>query len=676
MRKKFIWILVLILVGAEVAYIFRDHLPIMQKSRSIEEILPTGPLLIISVKDVDTTIQKFAVTKFWQKIQALDYETILQMAGSKPEEAEMYLKIGNQLLEPNNRKLLSEFFGREIAIAVYPMKFDELTSKVFQEMIGHVTFVTRLKPRAKFAQFITSFMSQTDPDVRVSTAKYKEDYTITSIVGKKSGVAISYVVINDLLVFGVGDGAAKACVNVLTKSRNPLSDDKWYQEAKASALPDAEMFSYLNFYRFINLIKDQVMASQEKAPNRQVFEEHLEKSFRQVRGFQTFGYSSKYDDLIRFKIDVHFNKAQLDPGVAKLYSCPPAGNESLAFIPANAIAYQWNNCYNLNQYWEQSKMDMAEYAKLSKSAKTPEQTVAELEQSLGLSIEKDILPAVGNELGGALLDVKLTEAFPIPQLLLFMQTPHREKVEKVITALLSKQSELQILNENYQETTIKYFKLPLLVINLEPAYTYLGKYFVLSTDRQLLKQAVDSMKNGSSLTVNPKLKEVNLDLTGPANSSFFVDFQQLMQKLNGLVDWADQWAANQETKRAAFKTGSQKRLTDLESDLKTQEAELENLRTQLRERPATDPTSTPTIDELKAQIQKKEPEVVGARQKVAELKALVDQYSRPVQSQSDKQMVEAFIKPMIQAFESWGTMASTTQIKEGVIEMLLQLKVE
>jgi hypothetical protein len=681
MKKIGILLLALVLVSIGVAT-FIIFKPLEKKNYAIEDVLPEGPLVFGSTNNVEKNIQKFTSTKFWQKIQSLDYKTIMKLIGVKSDEAQMYENLIEQMTLPENRKILSEFFGQEIAVGIYPVEIKALTPAVFQDMTSHVFFVTRLKPKAKFAEFISGFMSKMNSDVKVQPVKYK-NHTIMMASGKNDALTMGYVIFGDLLIFGLDDKAAKACVDTVTKTTRPLSSDAAYQKAKAKFLPGAEKVGFMNFEKFMGILKNQVLqiVSKDNPQAAQLYRQHFEKSFRETQGFQSFGYSVKYDDLLKFKVDVHFDKSKLDPVVAEMYSCPPGKNESLVFVPVNTIAYQWNNCYSLKQYWEQAKEDLSDAAKMAPGDKKPEDMIGEMEKSLGLSIENDVIPAIGKEFGGVLTDVKLTDAFPVPQMLFFVETADREKAQKLVNTLLGKQPALQMQAENYHDTALNYVTIPLLVANLEPAYAYLGKYFVLSTDRVLLKQAIDTMKDGSqSLTSSPRLKELNLDITAANNVSLFVDFQQLMQKLEGLVDWSGKWATSEQGKREAFKTGGQKRLADLESEIKTQETDLANLKQQLQaaqNAPVTDaPGAAPTPAQINEQIQKKQQDLDANRQKSQELTELIDQYSQPVNTQADKQLVETFVKPLIQAFQFLRGMVSTTQIKDGRIETLMQLKVE
>ena len=96
-------------------------------------------------------------------------------------------------------------------------------------MAGNIFFVTRLKPEAKFAEFISGFMSRVSPDVQIRTVRYK-NHNIMIAAGKSESLTIGYTSFNNLLVFGIGDKAAKAGIDVVTKNQKSLAEDKAVRE--------------------------------------------------------------------------------------------------------------------------------------------------------------------------------------------------------------------------------------------------------------------------------------------------------------------------------------------------------------------------------------------------------------------------------------------------------------
>lgn len=678
MKKLGLIILVLVCMAAVAIGVTLIGPWLPKKAYPIESVLPEGPLWFSSATDVEKNIQKFTTTRFWQNLRSLNYKTLLEESGAKPEDITVYESFITQLSLPENQKILSNFFGQEISVAVYPTEITGLTPEAFQEMAGGIFFVTRLKPEARFSELITGFMARLSPDVRIVPVKYK-NHTIMMAAGKNESLTIGYVTFNNLLVFGIGDRAAKDSIDAFIKNRKSLAEDQMYVKTRGHFLPGADVVSFINFDRIVSLLKNQLLkqsASDAKAP---AYQEQLARTFRQMEGFQSFGYSGSYEKFWDLKVDVHFDKAKLDPAVAAMYNCPPGENQSLSFIPQNVVGYQWNNCYDLKSTWQQAQSEMAEAAQGAGESQPPTAMIAAMEQSLGLSIQNDIIPAFGDEFGGALADIKITEAFPLPQLLFFVETASQEKAEQVLSTLLAKQPMIQPQTENYNDIAIKYVTLPLLAASLEPGYAYIDNYLVLTTDRQFLKQAIDTKKKVTDpLSGNSKLKEISFNLAENSNSTFFLDFEQLMQKMDGVVDWVTQWVSAQDAKREAFKAGSEKRLADLEAEIETKNSELRTLQGELQAQQAV-PAGVPVSDSvgtealsgaavIEEQLRLKEKEIGTDKEKIEELKYVIDQYSQPMDTQADVKVMQEFVKPLVKALQFLRVFASTAQIKDTFIE--------
>src|SRR3990167_2833407 len=105
MRKFGLIVLIVIVVGAAAAAVIIFN-PFSKKTYSVETVLPEGPLVFVSMNNVEKNIHKFRSTKFWQKAGSLNYPVILELLGSKKEEIVMYKGLQEQLLSPENQQIL------------------------------------------------------------------------------------------------------------------------------------------------------------------------------------------------------------------------------------------------------------------------------------------------------------------------------------------------------------------------------------------------------------------------------------------------------------------------------------------------------------------------------------------------------------------------------------------
>ena len=68
MKKILAFILIVCVLAAGV-YVYVE---VTQKPVVVEEILPAGPLVYVSGSDMQTIMEKFRQTKFWQGVRAID----------------------------------------------------------------------------------------------------------------------------------------------------------------------------------------------------------------------------------------------------------------------------------------------------------------------------------------------------------------------------------------------------------------------------------------------------------------------------------------------------------------------------------------------------------------------------------------------------------------------------
>src|SRR6185503_15263939 len=138
-----------------------------------------------------------------------------------------------------------------------------------------------------FTEFVSGFFRRFSPNVEIKQVKYK-NHTIMLATGKEQSLTIGYVNFNNLLVFGVGDRAAKACIDVVTKNRQSLGEDPLYIKTKAQFLPGADAVSFANFEAFVSLLKNQMLklTSSADTKNAHIYQEQFDRTFRRLKGFQ------------------------------------------------------------------------------------------------------------------------------------------------------------------------------------------------------------------------------------------------------------------------------------------------------------------------------------------------------------------------------------------------------
>jgi hypothetical protein len=584
MKKILLIILLIALLGVVGIILYQKYLT---KPQPVEEVLPSGALVYLRVMNLDKHLTDFSQTQLWKALSQIDYTKVLLNFGAPEKEVSQLDMLLQQMSSPAIQMIIKKFFGKEVAVAIYPTALNNLAVQEISKAVGSIVMVTRLGQGIKFVDFFTNVLSQQDKNISVQTKKYK-NYDIQVITTKDAKFTFAYVRLKDLFVFGFGEDPARFCVDVVTKQKTPLIRDNQYVLTKAKVINAEELFGYMNFDLFMSFFKSQLLKMIPKTEeNAALLQQQLEENLKGFRGFKTIGVSAAVDSLARLKLDVHFDKKMLDPDIRPLYACAPKENKTLAFAPQEVIAYQWSACYDFNYYWQQSQKDLAKIKQLNPNAPDPQASLKAWEQQMGIGVEKDILPVLGDELGGYLEDINAKTIFPIPKLLVFLKITDRTKADQLLTSLVEKNPLFRLEFEEYLGANIRYFSIPL-IADLEPAYAVVNDYLLISTQRSAIKAAIDiSTALGKGLIANNQIQASKIDLTRPVNSLLWVDVNQLMKKLEELVAWADKWSAAQMAKQKAFVKGSEQRLTDVQKNItewqanqKSLEEALANLKSQ------------------------------------------------------------------------------------------------
>lgn len=674
MKKVLVIILILVVVVIGIGVI----LQITEEPVAVEDILPEGLVGYIRMTDLGKNIDSFKATRFWKGIAGIDYERVLEQTGASDETMAVYDNFKKNLPSPATQALLKKFLGEEVVVAVYPTSFEDFSSENLLKMASDVFFVTRLKPETQFAEFFATLFSSFQRQVSTQDVPYR-NHTIHVVSTNDGRIRIGYVRIKDVLVFGVGEKGARACLDVFDKEKKPLSGDRLYLETHPSFLEGAHFTGYLDF----KFLKKQLLQwATQNQEDPQLIQKQLEENLKQVKGFTAMSYSGVFAEVSQFKTGVHFDRSDLSPDVLPLYDCSPKENRTFSFVPSGVLGYQWSTCYDLAHYWKQVQKEMQKGDSVPGTAIPSREMIAGIEGKMNLSIEDDILPALGDEVGGFLTDIDTNGIFPVPKLIFFIKVTSREKAAKVIKTLIGQQTFVRPQEEKHGSATIQYVTIPL-VANLQPAYAFVDDYLLITTDRQLLKDSLDTFKAqpSKSLIANQGFQDVNFGLTDKNNSVFFLQSEELMNKAQVVMDWANQWALMQVSKQDAFKKGSQRRLLDVRRDIESQKKELQELRTELGtiEKTLQDESGTEvsSIGDMVKQIKEKEQGIQSSQEAVGELEEIIKGYdAKMVGSTARQVLVNELVKPLLKAFASVKAFASKVVFGEGILETFIYLKME
>lgn len=678
--KKIIGIGVGVLLLACVAFFFFS-----QHSRgkiSIESVLPAQPVFYLRTTNLSSRIEKFTTTKFFRDFKSMDYKKFAGAMSVGPQAFDEAEKNLANVFSLENQKILKALFGQEFSLAVYSddnlkdlqAKTPQEIQKVITQLAGNIFVATRVSSDFAATEIVLKFLGQFNKDFKTDTMRYNGK-EINLISNKDSSLTLAYVRLDDILVMGIGEKAAKSAIDVFAKKQKALLGDAAFAKRMQKFSLDTHTVGFLDIHAISEMVSAQA-AQMSKDPKTALYAGQMEDSLKQLKGLESLVFANSTTDVWTSKAGLYFDREKIDPSMKGFYSCAPIENHSAQFVPWDALYYQWSSCLDFPLMFQQYKEGMAAQGKATGRPIDINQMLSGYEKMLGLSIEGDVLPVLGKEFGIYLTDVDTTGNFPIPKIVVFVQITDREKATALINKLLALQPNLRPEEEAYQGEVIRFIPIPF-VDSFKVGYTFADNYLLLASNVDILKASLEASKNpDKSIAINSALRSA----LGSKNSLFFVEFDRLMGKAGELVDWSTKMAQQAKVQRQAFITGSQKNLDGIKARNEELNTQLTTKKKNLLQVEATvDPTAdlSSQKENLKKDIETVQKEIAANEQRAKNLsKQIKDYEARAPKEDADAQMAQEFLKPLLQALSNVKYFVTSTNNGDGVLESTTQLKVE
>ena len=655
---------------------------------AIEDVLPADAAVYARVSNLEKNLNELKQTKLWRNIKNIDIEKVMKKSGASSDDVKQYREFTENMSSFVSGILLNKFFGQEVAVAVYPVKLNpDNFSKAFLEAASGIVVVTRISSDAQFIELVTKVYQKLDKKIVVTSEKY-EGKEIT-IIKVNDNVNIAYTKIKDLLVISLDKKTIFASLDTYAKRKPSLGQDGSYLSTTAQLPKQPESITYANFKMLISGMQqlNELASANSKEPNRYEIQ-GLEK----FTGFEGIGIASVGGKIAKNKMVVTFNKNLMDPTLAKTYSLKPVVNSSIHFIPKNIIGYQWT-CFDPELYWESFKNDAPQtksYAKGDMPPVSSSEVIKGIESALGVSIEKDIVPVLGNESGALLSDINLNGPVPIPELVIFVKVKDKEAVKNIFSKALQKNN-IPVEEEEYQGKKIKYIPSPL-GVSLQPAYCLVDDYLLISTSNNLIKACLDAYGDkANSLLANVDFESFKLNFNEKNISIFFLDANLLLERLKGVGDWTVGWVSLLHSRRVAFMKEAEKELNDFKAAIQDDEAQLKVLKAKQESMKAeantpkgqssSDIAKNTELVELENQIKAKEENLILDKDELEEKEIRFDgMVKKNVQQDIDPGLVKFYLDevvyPIMDGLKIIKATASVTNFKENTVETVSYYNVQ
>jgi hypothetical protein len=687
MKKLLVILLVAGLGGAGAWYILKN-----KTAFDVEDVFPSSPVFYVKFSQVQNNLEKLQASRLWSLISKINYDKIIAHGQINPAQKQVLESTKTQLSDPMLWSTLSKFFGKEFALAIYPLDvgFDNLATVTdLTQFFSNIILVTKVSKDIQLAEFLSRTFSDYKAEITTETSTYRK-HTIHLVTIPDGNIQLGVTRFKDLLVVSVGDKGVKKAIDAAVHQNPSLKNDGALAKAKTKWIAENGITGFWDVERFMNGIKGEItkISGLDKGNPKQ----NIDNFFKTIQGFKILSFSVSQEELLKLKLVLFMDSTVMDARVAKYYStCTPLENRSADFVPQDVLGYSWGSCFNLNYYWTQMKEELAKIEEES-GKKTGSSRINQFETMAGLSIESDIIPAFGDEIGGFLRSINMPsgegQGFPIPDLTLFIEVGDKSKMETLMKKLTDNPL-LMFKEEDYNGLPLHYLALPT-EGKIEPGYCYVGNYLLLSSDMNSLKKAIDVSKDPSKALSNAaSFKEINAGLPSKNTGVQFIKVDDLMKISKELVGWSNQWAQAQEEKYQAFKSGTKKRLDDINAQIEDNVKEIANLKTQIETAKTTvSPDASASVpsaatvgtnmSDLEAQMVSREKDSEALKEKKQELEEMVGNFEKAESSQETERdfYLNEALYPLMDAFQSIHLLGAHSIIENDMIETNFSLKIE
>jgi hypothetical protein len=452
-------------------------------------------------------------------------------------------------------------------------------------------------------------------------------------------------------------------VDVYTHKHDSLQEDSSFNFVRRNAYPSGDGLVFVNLNLFSNLWRGEV-------------DSRLTPLGYQTSEFPVYGLSYMPGKVSKYKIMVGLDQKHMSSGMRKVFACPALSNDSLKLVPVDAIFYSWGGCYDLEQSWGAAKQRLQDNPELAGGVLKFKRS---LERHFHINLKKDVLPLLGQEIGGYLTDVDMQGSypFPLPRLLIFVKIKDRLAAEQLLNKLIQNPRML-LQSEEYKDVHIHYFSSSL-GANMDPGYCFLGDYLLVATSRQLLKRSIDAYNDSlRSIVSDDMVEQFSLANGKKFHSVTLMKTAELSRRAQDFLAWMDKYLSDRVTMAAAYTQDGDNKKQELDDAIADKSAELLLAQKKLVQLKSTslsvanlqDPTTVNgAIENLNRQEESIRGDIADYLEQKVDLARLLDNYALGAQSAKlTMYNMDNLVSPVLKGLESIDAQAVTVRFGDKILE--------
>ncbi|MCD4780483.1 MAG: DUF3352 domain-containing protein [Candidatus Omnitrophica bacterium] len=591
-----------VVIGSLLFYFF-----VLDRGITYENILPEGPLVVLRTSQTKESLAAFTDTPIWKSVVNINWDEALEKNNVTKEQIQQMELIVQTLQSRDFQSFVSKFFGQEVVLAIYPtnLTFNRLidvrtnfTPALTLELLENVYLVTKITSEARVMELYARHLNNLGGAVKKEVAPYG-DFDIHILTAPLFDVQMTMVRIKDYLIIGTKESKIREVIDYYSNKEKVLSRDTKYLKAKESFLEEASIDAYFDLDLFFNYLREQsVKVIDELAAMKVYFDDpdmyqmqldmaqaEINKVTDEMTGVNTIAVSTTFGRDSKTKMSLQYRLEEMTEKLAKVYSCPSTSNRSLNFIPASAMYYQWNNCldYDFKEVLQKTgSMNDAEALEIDQV----KAVLDVFEQAFGINLLDDVVPHLGDEIGGYLSGITIEGIFggnvPIPNLVVFFSVKDKNKILEQLDKL-KKVPLFMSSDEDYKGHNIVLLKTQLSQ-NVIPSISFVDNYMLITNNPELIRNAVDTLrKEIPDLSSTKGFQQVNFGLIGKNRVVQYLQLQSLNDEIRELLEWVNKKLKKDELVQSASVSGKKMRLDDIRQSMEKKEDSIKRMKKELQD---------------------------------------------------------------------------------------------
>ncbi len=540
--------------AAAVSIVYFVH--VRERVAAIEDLVPADAVYYLYSHDPAKKIDDFSQSAFFQKVAGLGvYRTYAAPAIEEQKEVIGHLK---------------ELFDSDAALAVFSPQLFMAPAPAGESpaRVGSFLFFIRMDARKNVKKLIGDIYLRFAEKEQITTSDYRSiqitSYTLPADLWWLGSQA-SYALLGDILVFGNDLDVLKRSIDLFTRAaENALSADSVFLEVAAELRGNQQQALLWNFVnhqeycrKILQLLEDPAyISTQAPSFDLESFRTFLQNVVQVSKGTVTrIEYDTARKGLLCRSYQA-FDKEKDSQNILTMLQSSAPGEESIAgLVPADSLGYLRfaGEPEEFTKYLTNLTALSPEQAH-SQGARF-RQLLSTVNNRLGLDIEEEILPLLGNEFCLAVSGIEEARLgasgqvsnplqmfpSPVPQAALYIEAENPVAAQEFIMIFLSKASsspQKLLKPDTPQEAAAETYKgvemrlCPLAGFPLVPVLFHIDSYCVFASSLPLAKKIVDVHEGEVvSLAKQPDFAFDNGQLIRRGSFVFYFDFARFIQQL-------------------------------------------------------------------------------------------------------------------------------------------------